>query len=122
MKTMSLNERLSHHCNKAIERGDGPIAGIPAEIEILRADRSEYNERNGKNMAGCIAKAGSVIAYFPTQSALRSAPLYASAFDLLEILKSAVARIEIANEEGDRILSAWLPDARAAISKAEGLK
>jgi hypothetical protein len=122
MKTMSLNERLSRHCNKAIERGDGPIAGIPAEIEILRANRSEYNESNGKDMAGCIAKAGSVIAYFPTQSALRSAPLYASAFDLLEILKSAVARIEIANEEGDRILSAWLPDARAAIAKAEGNK
>lgn len=119
---MTLNERLRHHCNKAIERGDGPVAGIPAEIEVLRADRSECNESKGREMAGCIAKAGSVIAYFPTQSALRSAPLYASAFDLLEILKSAVARIEIANEEGDRILSAWLPDARAAIAKAEGLK
>jgi ferritin-like metal-binding protein YciE len=88
MQTISRNERLRHHCNKAIERGDGPIAGIPAEIEILRADRSEYNESNGKDMAGCIAKAGSVIAYFPTQSALRSAPLYAAAPDLLDALIS----------------------------------
>jgi len=94
MKTMTLNERLRHHCNKAIERGDGPIAGIPAEIEILRADRSEYNESNGKDMAGCIAKAGSVIAYFPTQSALRSAPLYASAPDLLDALDWALRQIE----------------------------
>ena len=120
MKTISLNERLRHHCNKAIERGDGPIAGIPAEIEILRADRSEYNESKGKDMAGCIAKAGSVISYFPTQSALRSAPLYAAAPDLLDLLDAAIARVQLANEEGNPILSAWLPDALSTLRKAKG--
>jgi len=33
----------------------------------------------------------------------------------LELLKMAAARIMIANDEGDPILSAWLPDALAAI-------
>jgi hypothetical protein len=122
MKTISLNERLGHHCNKAIERGDGPIAGIPAEIEILRADRSEYNESNGKDMAGCIAKAGSVIAYFPTQSALRSAPLYASAPDLLEALRFLLA--DYIAIEGEKLTGSSVPleMAQAAIAKAEGLK
>ena len=38
---------------------------------------------------------------------------------LLDILKAAAARIELANAEGDNILSAWLPDARAAITQTE---
>ena len=46
--------------------------------------------------------------------------IIAAAPDLLATLRFAVARVEIANEQGDPILSAWLPDARAAIAKAEG--
>lgn len=38
--------------------------------------------------------------------------------DLRNSLRYAVARVEIANAEGDQILSAWLPEARAAITKA----
>jgi len=34
---------------------------------------------------------------------------------LREILAFAVARIELANTEGNPILSAWLPDAKAAL-------
>ena len=49
-----------------------------------------------------------------------NARLIAAAPDLLEALKFAAARIELANAEGDPILSAWLPDARAVIAKAEG--
>ncbi len=49
-----------------------------------------------------------------------NAALIIAAPDLLEELKSAVARVELANAEGDQILSAWLPGARAAIAKAEG--
>lgn len=49
-----------------------------------------------------------------------NARLIALAPDLLDLLKSAVARVQIANEEGQSILSAWLPDAIAAIAKAEG--
>ena len=38
--------------------------------------------------------------------------------DLLHQLHMAVVRVELANREGDPILSAWLPGARAAIAKA----
>lgn len=38
--------------------------------------------------------------------------------DLRNSLRCAVARVELANAEGDPILSAWLPGARAAIAKA----
>jgi hypothetical protein len=40
--------------------------------------------------------------------------------EMLEALKFAVARVRVANAEGDPILSAWLPGADAAIAKAEG--
>lgn len=39
---------------------------------------------------------------------------------LLLALEQAVARVEIANAEGDHILSAWLPEAKAAIAAARG--
>ena len=39
---------------------------------------------------------------------------------LLETLKFAVARVRIANTEGDPILSAWLPGADALIAEAQG--
>lgn len=39
--------------------------------------------------------------------------------DLLTELEAAVARIELANKEGNPIMSAWLPSARAAIAKAK---
>lgn len=34
---------------------------------------------------------------------------------LRELLRFAVARIELANAEGSPILSAWLPEAKAAL-------
>ena len=43
-----------------------------------------------------------------------------AAHDLLDVLKAAVCRVELANSEGNPILSAWLPDAKAAIAKVEG--
>jgi hypothetical protein len=49
-----------------------------------------------------------------------AARLIASAPDLLDLLESAVARVQIANEEGNPILSAWLPDALATLRKAKG--
>jgi len=48
-----------------------------------------------------------------------NAPLFAAAPLLLARLNFAAARIELANSEGDAILSAWLPDARAAIASAK---
>ncbi len=47
-------------------------------------------------------------------------PLRDVAPELLETLKLAVARVKLANDEGDPILSAWLPGALATIAKAEG--
>ena len=41
---------------------------------------------------------------------------------LLDLLKAAVARVELENAEGNSILSAWIQDAREAITKAEGGK
>ena len=37
--------------------------------------------------------------------------------DLQDLLRAAVARIELANAEGDDILSAWLPDARKSLEE-----
>ena len=113
MKTMTLKERLRHHCNKAIKRGDGPISEMPAQIEILAADRSDYNESNGKGMAGCISKAGSVIAYFPTQSAFQSAKLFAAAPDMFDAIQAIVDAF------GDQD-SLLIDQAKAALAKAKG--
>lgn len=44
--------------------------------------------------------------------------LVESAPELLEELQIAVMRVELANKEGNPILSAWLQGARAAIAKA----
>lgn len=43
------------------------------------------------------------------------------AFDAMkEALEQAIARIEVANQEGNPIMSAWLPDAKAALALAKG--
>lgn len=39
---------------------------------------------------------------------------------LVTQLAAAVKRVELANDEGDPIMSAWLPDARAALALARG--
>jgi len=39
---------------------------------------------------------------------------------LVLALRQAVLRVEMENSQGNPILSAWLPDARAALRKAEG--
>jgi len=49
-----------------------------------------------------------------------NARLIAAAPALLEALQVAVLRVELANKEGDPILSAWLPEARQAIAQATG--
>lgn len=60
---------------------------------------------------------------WPIGCNLDSTPLYDPGADpvpaLLAALKFAVERVKVANAEDDPILSAWLPDAHAAIAKAE---
>ena len=119
-QTMTLKERLCHHVTGAIEQGEAEaIAEMPAQIEILAGDRSEYNESNGKGMAGCIAKAGSVIAYFPTQSAFKSAPIFASAPDMFDALQGVVDYLETfaCHDEQGRIA---LSKAQETIARAKG--
>ena len=44
-----------------------------------------------------------------------------NSFDAMrEALEQAIARIEVANQEGNPIMSAWLPDAKAALALAKG--
>jgi hypothetical protein len=57
------------------------------EFEILKANRSTCNESEAKEMAGCLADGGTVICYFPTQSAMRQASLFAAAPELLAALQ-----------------------------------
>ena len=47
------------------------------------------------------------------------AHLMAAAPPLLLALEEAILRVELANSEGDPILSAWLPDAKRAVAKAK---
>jgi len=49
-----------------------------------------------------------------------AARLISAAPDLLDLLEAAVARVQIANEEENPILSAWLPDALSTLRKAKG--
>ena len=51
---------------------------------------------------------------------LANAHLIASAPDLLDLLEAAVARVQLANEDGNPILSAWLPAALSTLRKAKG--
>lgn len=48
------------------------------------------------------------------------AKVCAAAPEMLDLLKAAVARVKIANVEGNPILSGWLQDAEALITKVEG--
>lgn len=83
-------------------------------MTILRADRSECNESEAQDMAGCLADGERVIAYFPTLSAMRHANLLAAAPDLLEVAKDYILLCELNDFEG-----AVVDSAKKAIAKAE---
>ena len=88
----------------------------PGEWEILRADRSENNESVGKDMAGCLADGDRVLAYFPSESAMRQANLFAAAPDLLAALENLLGDKYLA----DPINADRMAEVRAAIAKATG--
>ena len=60
-----------------------------------------------------------LIAQAPTMAA-EIARLQDTVADMVLALRQAVLRVEMENSQGNPILSAWLPGARAAIAKAEG--
>ena len=45
--------------------------------------------------------------------------LMAAAPEMRDLLEAAILRVELANAGGDKILSAWLNDAKAALAKAD---
>lgn len=55
----------------------------------------------------------------PCSGDLRAEPHALLLRDALEALRLAVKRVEIANLEGTKIMSAWLPDARTILARAE---
>jgi len=49
------------------------------------------------------------------------ADLFCQAQAMFDLLRQAVKRVEVANTEGNPILSAWLPDAIECLAKANGV-
>jgi hypothetical protein len=86
---------------------------METEMEILSAKRSTCNESEAKDMAGCLADGGRVICYFPTESAMSQASLFAAAPELLAALQLVYAN---AGESPEWIRSRI----GTAIAKAEG--
>jgi len=96
------------------------VTHTPGPWTLVEHDRDFFVLPDGDDN-GCITEIpnrGNGRNYDENQA---NARLIASAPDLLLLLKQAVARVEIANAEGNPILSAWLQDARAALAKAEGI-
>lgn len=67
---------------------------MKAKFEILSANRSTCNESKGRDMAGCLADGGVVVCYFPTQSAMRQASLFAAAPEMLAALEEMASMVE----------------------------
>jgi len=93
--------------------------------EILKASRSECNESAGREMEGCLADEGYVIAYFPTLSAMRKSDLIAAAPSLLNALIAIKTQAELTaltfpNSPGRGDLLTIAGVAGEAIAKAEG--
>jgi len=72
----------------------------------------------GRDLNGQIAEAKHLIT--APREIEANARLIASAPEMLDCLRAAIARVEVANAEGDAIISAWLLSARAIVAKAEG--
>jgi hypothetical protein len=90
----------------------GTMNGAPEAWRVLSADRSEYNESEAREMAGCIVEGDVVVAYLPQH--LKRADILAAAPELLAALEYIVEWKDGFDPEKARDL------ARAAIRKARG--
>ena len=95
---------------------------MKTEIEILSAKRSACNESEAKDMAGCLVDGGRVVCYFPTESAMSQASLFAAAPELLAALEDAEFLLRKAGLIAGPMQDSFkrsATDARAAIAKAK---
>ncbi len=74
----------------------------------------------GSEQFGYAIETGAGVVLADNVRGIGNARLFASAPDLQAALEQAIARVRLANAEGNPILSAWLPEAEAAIAKAKG--
>ena len=110
----TLKNRLQYHITGAIERGE---AQAIVEIPPLHKGPFPLHITQNDDSFVVITNQGNHYAKTFDPSAAR---LIAAAPDLLDLFEAAVARVQIANEEGESILSAWLPDALSTLRKAKG--
>lgn len=110
----TLKNRLKYHVSGAIERGEAQ-----AIVEKTTLHKGPFPLQITKNDECFVVLTNQRTHYAKTFDP-SAARLIASAPDLLDLLETAVARVQIANEEGDPILSAWLSDALSTLRKAKG--
>ena len=103
----TLKNRLKYHVTGAIERGE---AQAIVEIPALHITQNDDHFVIVTNLGNHYAKT-----FDPSAT-----HLIAASPDLLDLLESAVARVQLANEDGNPILSAWLPEALSTLRKAKG--
>ena len=110
----TLKNRLKYHVTGAIERGE---AQVIVEIPALHKGPFPLHITQNDDHFVIVTNLGNHYAKTFDPSA---AHLIAASPDLLDLLESAVARVQLANEDGNPILSAWLPEALSTLRKAKG--
>ena len=90
------------------------------ELHVERIPDDKYPDLARYIVVGLYPSTGQRAVYAETDNDPEMANLIAAAPLLLQYLKQAVKRVEIANGEGDPILSAWMVYAKRAIDKANG--
>lgn len=103
-------EVIDYSCGQIRSEAIEATAGSPAGTGYYKTLATITQRDNHPVFGGGISRA--------TMEA--NTRLIAAAPELLEALEQAVARVELENSEGNPLLSAWLPEARAALAKAKG--
>ncbi len=84
----------------------------PGELEKHPGQNTQLN-----NFTAIAPKGQAPTAYV---ACAYDAALYSQAGNMFQLLLTAIRRIEIENESGNPILSAWLPDAVECLKRANG--
>jgi len=122
----TLKNRLKYHVTGAIERGEAQAIvekttlHTPSPWNIQKSDSDFVIVHSDGKIRSHVAKLFDSTLCEEHGSLTANANLIASAPDLLDLLEAAVARVQLANEDGNPILSAWLPAALSTLLKAKG--